>query len=54
MAGSTDLVKGLQTGMTRFGALHAALLACFFGWMLRFADAVDDPWNPEDPFLSGD
>jgi hypothetical protein len=40
--------------MTRLGALHAALLACLFGWMVQFADAVDDPWDPHDPLLSGD
>jgi len=41
-------------GMTRLGALHAALFAGLFGWMIRFADAIDEPWDPQDPLLSGD
>jgi hypothetical protein len=40
--------------MTRLGAVHSALFACFFGWMIRFADAVDEPWDSDDPLLSGD
>jgi hypothetical protein len=40
--------------MTRRGTLPTVLLACLFTWVTRFADAVDEPWDLDDPLLSGD